>query len=162
MSRTTATFLTVVIGGGLLGCATVDTAPVVVAEPAPSHQVLRTRADAPSPKPTPRTKRASRSREVAAPMDSDGFTAADWASGSFARHVAQCESGGDPHVISHHSGVTYYGKWQANADFVRSYDGSSATSWVRAGRFTMPEARQDAMAFRGWFARGWQPWACAR
>jgi hypothetical protein len=95
-------------------------------------------------------------------MDSDGFTVTDWASTPFARRVAMCESSGDPQILDAHTGTTYFGKWQANANFVRSYDGSDAWSWVVAGRFTMPEARQDAMAYRGFLARGWQPWECAR
>lgn len=108
--------------------------------------------------------RASRSQQrtplpAAVPPAPAGATA--WAATATARAVAQCESGGDPTVVATHSGVTYYGKWQADAAFVAAYDGSSAWSWVRNGRFTMPEAQQDAMAYRGYLARGWQPWACA-
>jgi hypothetical protein len=111
-------------------------------------------------------ERASRSEQRAplvvsptAPPSSP--SAAAWASSAQARAVAACESGGDPGVISVHGGVSYFGKWQADSAFVESYDGTSAWSWVSGNRFTMPEARQDAMAYRGYQARGWQPWACA-
>lgn len=76
--------------------------------------------------------------------------------------MARCESGGRPSVLGHHAGVTYFGKWQANADFVRTYLGVNPWRWVRNGRWTFPEAQQDLMAYRGYQARGWQPWACRR
>lgn len=64
-------------------------------------------------------------------------------------------------MISTHGGVTYFGKWQGNAGFIRTYGHTDPWAWVRNGRFTMPEAQQDALAYRGWLARGWQPWSCA-
>lgn len=86
-----------------------------------------------------------------------------WADTADARTVVRCESSDvGIHGIDVNAGVPYYGKWQADPDFVRTYDGTTGPSWVRAGRFSMPEWRQDRMAYRGYLARGWQPWTCAR
>lgn len=58
--------------------------------------------------------------------------------------------------------MTYFGKWQANADFVRTYLHVNPWHYVRGGKWTLAEAQQDLMAYRGWKARGWQPWTCRR
>jgi hypothetical protein len=89
-------------------------------------------------------------------MDSDGFTAADWASTRAARAVAQCESGNDRSARSHTG--KYRGKWQMDADFWRTYGGLR----FAASPELATEAEQDEVAFRGFVARGWQPWTCAR
>ena len=159
MSRLTAVVLGATIAGSLVACAHVgpqttnvtagkyEPHAVMSSAPKPVMDIARR-----SPSPSP-SRRASRSRQLPG--------AEAWASTPFARRVAQCESSDDPTILDSHTGTTYFGKWQANADFVRSYDGSNAWSWVVAGRFTMPEAQQDEMAYRGWLARGWQPWECA-
>jgi hypothetical protein len=164
MSRLVAVVLAGTIGGSLIGCAAEGQARHhVTARPDLHPPILATVAHKPrlgvagpltGDAGTTRHPRSSRSRPI-----TTGSTA--WASGAFARRVVGCESGGDPAILDSHTGTTYFGKWQADADFVRTYDGSSAWSWVSSGRFTMPEWRQDAMAYRGWLARGWQPWECA-
>lgn len=77
--------------------------------------------------------------------------------------VARCESGSDPtELYTSKRGTTYFGKWQANADFVLTYAHVHAWAYVHHGSFTMPEAQQDLMAYRGYLARGWQPWECRK
>jgi hypothetical protein len=46
-----------------------------------------------------------------------------------------------------------------NADFVQTYGGVDPWSYVHGGVFTMPESMQDEIAYHGYLARGWQPWA---
>lgn len=82
--------------------------------------------------------------------------AATWANTPKARRVAACESGGNPRSVQR-SGV-HRGKWQADSGFVRSY--ASDLPWRPIE--TAPEWAQDVMAYRGWRARGWRPWSCAR
>lgn len=72
--------------------------------------------------------------------------------------MAQCESGGDPRQRATYDGVTYYGKWQMNADFWKTYGG---LAYARTAD-QATEAQQDEVAYRGYQARGWQPWACKR
>lgn len=71
-----------------------------------------------------------------------------------------CESHGNYTDMGSHRGVIYYGAWQANAAFWRTYGGDLRYLADR-GRFTAPAAMQDLVAYRGWLARGWQPWSCA-
>lgn len=47
-----------------------------------------------------------------------------------------------------------------NADFVATYAGVRATDYVRGGRFVLSRDAQDHAAYRGYLARGDQPWAC--
>lgn len=80
-----------------------------------------------------------------------GTTYAMWA------RVRHCESGGSGGYRAVSASGTFRGAYQMNADFWRSYGGDPAylrpPSWERA-----PEAMQDAVAFRGYAARGRQPW----
>lgn len=87
-----------------------------------------------------------------------GFKA--WRQSSTARRVLACESHGNYTDMSHHAGVIYYGAWQANAAFWRTYGGDPRYLADRS-RFTAPAWMQDAVAYRGWLARGWSPWSCA-
>lgn len=108
-----------------------------------------------------RKTRASRSRPLSRPSlrkakipKSSG--AAAWANTRAAIAVAECESGRDGSARSHTG--KYRGKWQMDADFWRTYGGLKfASSPDRAS-----VAQQDIVAYRGYLARGWQPWTCAR
>lgn len=90
--------------------------------------------------------------------------AAAWAHSAAGFQVSNCESG-DRHafdVATRYNGNAhlqgyYQGKWQADADFWRTYGGLQyASSPVGA-----TESEQDAVAYRGYQARGWGPWECA-
>ena len=80
-----------------------------------------------------------------------GTTYAMWA------RVRHCESGASGGYRAVSASGTFRGAYQMNADFWRSYGGDPTylrpPSWERA-----PEAMQDAVAFRGYAARGRQPW----
>lgn len=87
-----------------------------------------------------------------------------WAHGAFAIRVANCESGGGP--SDHHSYYdgdphlrdgNYHGKWQMDADFWRTYGGLR----YAGDAADATEAEQDAVAYKGYLARGWEPWECA-
>jgi hypothetical protein len=71
--------------------------------------------------------------------------------------VARCESYPDgPRAVS----LTgkYRGKWQMDASFWRTYGGLSfAETPERA-----TEVEQDLVAYRGYLARGWEPWTCRK
>lgn len=87
-----------------------------------------------------------------------GFTA--WRHSATALRVLACESHGNYSDMSHHAGTIYYGAWQANAAFWRTYGGDPRYLADRS-RFTAPAWMQDAVAYRGWLTRGWSAWACA-
>ncbi|HXE45440.1 MAG TPA: transglycosylase family protein [Conexibacter sp.] len=68
------------------------------------------------------------------------------------RHIAQCESGGDPHAVS--AGGTYRGKYQFDRGTWRAMGGHGDPA--RA-----PEAEQDRRALTLYRERGTSPWpAC--
>ena len=117
---------------------------------------LRTRGPADRPATPSPTPRASRSRPTTVSGRSrllDG--SAGWAAGADAQAVARCESGGNPRAVNPTG--TYRGKWQMDAGFWATYGGLRfASSPEQAG-----EAQQDSVAYRGWLARGWQPWQCS-
>lgn len=76
-----------------------------------------------------------------------GTTAAQW------RALRNCESTNNYRSVSRTG--KYRGAYQMDSDFWGTYgDGSAAT----ADQAT-PEA-QDAAAYKGYRARGWQPWTC--
>lgn len=100
----------------------------------------------PTPRSTPRAARKSRSSSAAAL----------WANTWAARTVAKCESGGDPTAVN--PSGKYRGKWQMDADFWRTYGGLRFAS--TPDRAT--EAEQDIVAYKGYLARGWQPWECRK
>lgn len=96
-------------------------------------------------------------RRVLAPPPRQAFAnAAAWARSSRAVAVSSCESGGNVRAVS--STGRYRGKWQVSQDFWEAYGGLAFAA--TADRAT--EAEQDLVAFRGWLARGWRPWSCAR
>lgn len=88
-----------------------------------------------------------------------GFEA--WRNSRAAHRIAHCESSDvGIHGVDVNDGVAYYGKWQANADFWVTYGGSRAD--LGGSHFSPSELEQDMVAYRGYLARGWQPWTCAR
>lgn len=87
-----------------------------------------------------------------------------WAHSAKAVRVANCESGGGPNDHSstydgdpHLRDGMYHGKWQMDSSFWSSYGGLRFASDAADAT----EAEQDAVAYRGYLARGWEPWTCA-
>lgn len=74
-----------------------------------------------------------------------------WAESSAGRCVSSKEGG-----LRTNTGNGYYGKWQADVQFQRTY-----ALWLY-NRFGVasnwPEWAQDLMGFRGYRSRGWYPW----
>jgi len=83
--------------------------------------------------------------------------AAAWAASEHVRHLIQCESGGDPTVVSTHNGVTYYGLYQMDQDFWTTYGGDPS---YLSSPFRAPVWMQNEVAYRGYLHRGFEPWAC--
>lgn len=110
----------------------------------PSERPRQTRrTPEPTPRPTPKAQSPSGSVE--------SRIRATWpgSNDSEAVAVARCESGLNPNARS--SSGRYWGLYQADASFRRSY-----------GYGPSVEA-QTRMAWRGYQARGWQPWPnCGR
>ncbi len=75
-----------------------------------------------------------------------------WLSSPTAIRVIKKESKGNCKAIG--AKGKYRGKWQMNAAFWRSYGGLEFAP--RADLATCEQ--QDQVAYRGWLARGWQPW----
>lgn len=125
-------------------------APTFTRQPVTGHGTAASALPSPKPSvaPSPRRspQRASRART------SSGSAA--WASSWAARRVAECESGGNPRAVN--PSGKYRGKWQMDRSFWRTYGGLRFAS--RPDLAT--EAQQDEVAYRGWLARGWQPWSC--
>ena len=82
--------------------------------------------------------------------------ASQWAQTRSALAVAECESGRDGSARSHTG--KYRGKWQMDASFWATYGGLKYASSPDYASVT----EQDEVAYRGFLARGWQPWTCAR
>lgn len=70
--------------------------------------------------------------------------------------VKECESERDG-SWAHHYGA-HRGYWQMDADFWRTYGGLEFASHPDYAS----ESEQDLVAYRGYLARGWEPWTCAR
>lgn len=94
---------------------------------------------------------------------SRGTSAYAWAHTTDAYKVANCESGdrsswdhynGNPHLRD----GKYHGKWQMDADFWSTYGGKQFASDAADAS----ESEQDIVAYKGYQARGWQPWSCSR
>lgn len=91
--------------------------------------------------------------------------ASAWAESRNGYRVSNCESGdrSAPDVNTRYNGDAhlydraYQGKWQMDADFWATYGGLA----FAPGPAAASEATQDAVAYRGWKDRGWQPWECA-
>lgn len=129
-----------------------------IADPVAPHRVLSVRASRSRPL-LPKVSSPSGPVTVAVPESKVTPTStgsAQWARSSAARAVAECESGGNPRAVN--ATGKYRGKWQMDRDFWRSYGGL---------RFALLpdlalEGEQDEVAYRGWLARGWQPWECRK
>lgn len=88
-----------------------------------------------------------------------------WAHSRSGFRVSNCESGDRqaPDVGSRYNGDAhlrdraYYGKWQMDSDFWATYGGLS----YAGNAADASESAQDAVAYRGFLDRGWQPWECA-
>lgn len=131
-------------------------------EPTPPHAVTRSLHRQPLPKPTPIRSKKPHHVIVARPRIVAAVSGAyAWAHSAFALKVTHCEAPGGPTELDNNGGVYYFGKWQMNEDFVRTYGGVNPWDYVRHGKFMMPESMQDSIAYKGWRARGWEPWACA-
>lgn len=115
--------------------------------------------------PVPRSTHTAKARIVRNehPSVSRGTSAYAWAHTTDAIKVANCESGdrsswdhynGNPHLRD----GKYHGKWQMDADFWATYGGKQFASDAADAS----EAEQDIVAYKGYQARGWQPWTCSR
>lgn len=84
-----------------------------------------------------------------------------WAHSYRAVQIANCESGGSAGAVRYdgnpHLRGFYSGKWQMDQSFWETYGG---LSYARNAA-DASEASQDAVAYRGYLSRGWQPWACS-
>lgn len=68
--------------------------------------------------------------------------------------MSTCESHRNPQAVN--PSGKYRGKWQMDADFWATYGGRAFASRPDLAS----EYQQDLVAYHGWLARGWQPWAC--
>ena len=75
-----------------------------------------------------------------------------WIASPTALKVIKKESKGNCKAIGGKG--KYRGKWQVNAGFWKSYGGLQFAK--TADKATCEQ--QDQVAYRGWLARGWQPW----
>lgn len=73
--------------------------------------------------------------------------------GALAR-IAQCESSGDPHAVGVGPAAGHYGKYQFDIPTWYSVGGTGNPA-------DAPEAVQDALAYKLYQQRGFQPWECA-
>lgn len=143
--------------------ATVASGPSVSGSPARGPRVSRSHARPKISRPVPHATakhapRPTHTRPGRPAATRAGYST--WRHSAEARRILACESHTNYTDMSRHGGVIYYGAWQANAGFWRTYGGDSRYLSDRS-RFTAPAAMQDAVAYRGWLARGWSPWACA-
>jgi hypothetical protein len=75
-----------------------------------------------------------------------------WISSKTAARVIKKESKGNCKAIG--AKGKYRGKWQFNSSFWKTYGGLEFAPL--ADQATCEQ--QDLIAYRGWLARGWQPW----
>ena len=92
--------------------------------------------------------RAARTGEVA--------RALAWSHSRNGMRVKACESGND-YGPGARTGI-YRGAWQMDPSLWRSYGGLRFASRPDAAK----PWQQDLVAYRGYKARGWEPWTCAR
>lgn len=79
-----------------------------------------------------------------------------WSHSSDGMRVKECESS-NRYGPEARTGI-YQGAWQMDPSFWRSYGGRAFASHPDAAR----PWQQDLVAYRGYRARGWEPWVCAR
>lgn len=118
-----------------------------------------------APRPRPRVRAVTRTRiRVPAPASRPGVRRrnppdrgfAAWAHSAATVRIFRCESGWDPRAVN--PSGKYRGLIQADADFWATYGGL-----VYAPRPDEASGvEQLRVAYRGWRARGWRPWSCAR
>lgn len=123
--------------------------PVTGVVDAATWQALGSRVTAPQTDVTTTTT----ARTSEAHRASIGVSA--FADSETARKVVQRESNGQCDVVS--PGGTYRGKWQMDSAFWVTYGGPKYAS--TPDRATCEQ--QDAVAYRGWIDRWWQPWPTA-
>ena len=75
-----------------------------------------------------------------------------WISSKAAARVIKKESKGNCQATG--SKGKYRGKWQVNSSFWKTYGGFEFAPL--ADQATCEQ--QDQVAYKGWLARGWQPW----
>lgn len=89
---------------------------------------------------------------------------AAWLRAPETRKILGCESHDNPTDVSTHNGVVYYGEFQANRGFWLTYGGDPRYFVLaRVGGhslFMAPKTMQDQVAYRGYLARGYEPWSC--
>lgn len=134
--------------------------PYVSPSPVTSSHLVPKPVVKPHPRSTHRPKaRLVRKEHVSV---SRGTGAYAWAHTTDAIKVANCESGdrsswdhynGNPHMRG-----KYSGKWQMDSDFWSTYGGRQFASTAADAS----ESEQDIVAYKGYLARGWQPWSCSR
>lgn len=108
------------------------------------------------PAPVRRAARATRNRSQSPHQVAGSSAFGAWRTSRAARAVAQCESGNDN--SAHSSTGKYRGEWQMDHDFWSTYGGLRFASSPELAS----EYEQDLVAYKGYQARGWQPWTCAR
>lgn len=141
--------------------------PVAVAKPPVRRHVTNTKNTKTAPtvvrrhvsvKPVVKAQVVRKER----PSVSRGTGAYAWAHTTDAIKVANCESG-DRSDNSHYNGNAhlrgkYSGKWQMDSDFWSTYGGRQ----FGYSAADASESEQDIVAYKGYQARGWQPWSCSR
>lgn len=138
--------------------------PLVSAKPTGAPQLKQSNLPKPVVKHAPRSTQAPKARIVRKERTSvsRGTSAYAWAHTTDAIKVANCESG-DRSSWDHYNGNAhmrgkYSGKWQMDSDFWSTYGGRR----FAATAADASEGEQDIVAYKGYQARGWQPWSCAR
>jgi hypothetical protein len=79
-----------------------------------------------------------------------------WVNSPTAKYLKKRESSNNCKAIGYKG--MYRGTWQMNADFWKTYGGKKYAS--KANKATCHE--QDLVAYKGWLARGWNPWPPAK
>jgi hypothetical protein len=122
------------------------TSTVLVPVPGPTVTVTAK----PEPRPTVTVTRAARSQTRSTVEQPSGFAA--WLASPKGKAISWRES----HNICTITNPTgkYQGKWQMDDNFWRAYGGLKYAP--NPHQATCHE--QDLVAYRGWLARGWQPW----
>lgn len=96
-----------------------------------------------------RRARATRGRRTSEVRGAPG--AAAWAASARAVRLRICESGNRYNAVSKTG--KYRGAYQMNRAFWLGYGGNPSITPDQASK-----TEQDSVAYRGWLARGWQPW----
>lgn len=134
--------------------------PVVVKFSPPElddrREILRASRSRPSAKPSPATKVVAQTQPKPAHTHARKSAvvpvgAAAWAASARAVRLRNCESGGNYRAVN--PSGKYRGAYQMDRAFWIGNGGNPALTPDQASK-----AEQDGVAYRGWKARGWQPW----